>query len=159
MSDHDDNDDTVDMDPAATSAPVPATQAQLAGLIEQGVREQNQIDKLPAHEIGRMCGLIAHHSARYSVSYGLILYPGLDKHRHGKAVRRITARVKRDMPQSAIAAFLLQSLISWGIRWFLEWMFRSDRNRTAVSAIGAPLPAWAGKSSHGPTATRDDDED
>lgn len=152
-----DDEDTDEIEPpAATGAPT--TQAQLAGLIEQGVREQNAIDELPAHEIGRMCGLIAHHSARYAVSYGLILYPELDKHRRGKAIRRVTARVKRDMPQSAIGAFLLQSLISWGIRWFLEWMFRSDRNRAAVSAIGAPLPAWAGKSSH-TSGPRDDDED
>lgn len=129
-----DDDTTIDHVP-------PLTMTGLAGIVERAIREGNHIDG-GAAEIGVMSGLIAHHGCRYAVAKGFTLYDHAPASRLERAERRLKRRVASEMPQSAIGIFLLQSLISWGIRAFFKWLFADRGNRTAVAALGAPLPAW-----------------
>jgi hypothetical protein len=116
--------------------------AFLAGIVDKTIREQNQIDGENSHEITRISGLIAHHGARYFRAFGQNLVAYQSEGKKAKARRRIVARVKADMAGSPVASFLLATLISYGVRKLIEWIFVSDGNQKMVARIGRTLPAW-----------------
>ena len=120
----------------------PSTTAQLAGLIERAVRADNQIDGPGDAELGRLSGLIAHHGARYTLAHGITVFGAANNRKLESARKRIHARVQSDMKGSAIGTFLLSSIISYGVRVLLEWIFERQEHREALAAIAAPLPSW-----------------
>ena len=121
---------------------LPTNTAQLAGIVERALRNDNDVAGPNDAELTRLSGLVAHHGARYTLAHGVTVFGVSNSRKLARAQRRIYARVQADMAGSVIGTFLLSSMISYAVRKLLEWIFQAAENREALVAIAAPLPVW-----------------
>lgn len=122
----------------------PSNLNELATLIEQAIREQNQVGRTHEAAIRRVAVAVARHGSRYAHHTQLTSSTSrLDKHQarrvHGVILHRATAEFSE---LGILLAPLVNALMAFAVRWFLDWMLKRLENRDAVAAIAAGQAAW-----------------
>ncbi len=118
---------------------LPINATQLSGIIERNVRLENQIAMHDA-EIGRICGLAAHHGARLFHHLGHHKRLTIGNRERVDFASRVRARVGQDMTGSAIAAALLGALIRAAVSALLQYIWSHALHAEAVGRVGQSLP-------------------
>lgn len=117
---------------------------ELATLIETQIREQNHVGKLHDADIRRVAVAVARHGSRYASHAQLTSCTSpLPKQRarqvHGVILHRATTEIAE---LGILLAPIINALMSFAVRWFLEWLLKRLENRDAVAAIASRETAW-----------------